>query len=277
MSPGAPPTFACLDVDPVSSSTTVVPATAPATTVPAGPVVRVCVRDAAGTLVGGAEVHTYAGTWRRVDVTVAGACVDAGDVSALTHVAVSLRGVWRQLAVGEVPVDGDGNRTATFTTAPRYVRVVDSAGRGVSGAGVQFYAGSWQEVGTTGADGCASVELLPSAVWFGVTHRGVWNQVEVPVDAASCTTATTFATAPRFVRVVRDLLALPVAGVTVEFYAGSWQAVGTTGADGCASVELLPTVLPVGASWRGVWRQAEVNLWAQPSLSCATAVLVLFV
>lgn len=266
MSPGAPPTFSCLDA--AATSTTGSGAT--------GPGVTVCVRNAAGAAIGGADVETYVGMWRPVGTTVAGSCVEVPWNAGLSDVAVSLGGIWRQVGLSSVPADATGHQAVTFTTAPRFVRLVDSAGRPVAGAAVQYYAGSWQVVGTTGADGCASIELLPTTLAFAVSYLGVWNQRDVVLDdspSTSCATATTFATAPRFVRVV-DAAGAPVSGVGVQFYAASWQAMGTTGSDGCTSIELLPTVLPVGAFWSGAWHQVDTDLDAHPSGSCSAAIVL---
>lgn len=270
LTPGSTPTFEC-----VSDA-------APPTTVPMfeGPTqpMQLCVETSTGDLLDGATLMIYAGAWYTVGATSGGDCLDAAVPEGTSAVAVRHRGVYQQVAWSAGTASG-GTTVFEFATSPHAVRLVDSAGQGIAGAPVEFYALAWQTLGTTGTDGCATTELLTGSISFSVRHRGVYVQETVDTSSGgssgcgSVPVFSTFRTEPRFVQALTGS-GDPAAGVDVSFYAGSWQPFGTTGADGCANTELLPGSIVPGAHVASVYVQVGVDLAVDPSTTCATAVVL---
>jgi hypothetical protein len=115
------------------------------------------------------------------------------------------------------------------------VLLIDSHGNPVSGATVQYYVGSWQDFGTTGSDGKARKAVPFGSYTFRMMYAG---GVQDKGQNLNTSTLVVFQTVNVTVQLKNSLGASLDTG-SVQYYAGSWRAFGTTSA-GQASLELLP-------------------------------------
>ncbi|MBN1195390.1 MAG: hypothetical protein JXA08_08630, partial [Methanomicrobiaceae archaeon] len=123
-----------------------------------------------------------------------------------------------------------------FTTNTTTVRFADSAGNGIAGGVVEYYASGWKTFGTTGPDGNVTKELLPKSYTFRITSDGATLSKVQDIAADPVVEFGTNLTTVRF----ETPDGTGIAGATVEYNAGGWKPFGTTGADGNATKELLP-------------------------------------
>ena len=115
------------------------------------------------------------------------------------------------------------------------VRLQDSHGNPMSGATVQYYAGSWLSFGTTGADGAARQNIPAGTYTFRMIYLGgVQDQLETVGPGSSVVFQTTNVTVQ-----LKNSAGAPLDPGTVQYYAGSWRSFGTT-SGGQVSLELLP-------------------------------------
>jgi hypothetical protein len=124
----------------------------------------------------------------------------------------------------------DGTVTVT-------VRLYDSEGNGLQGAGVDYALGSWEPFGTTGPDGSVSLD-------FPDTTTNL--KIRLAYKGKSETKIQNVQTEPEFVfRTIRTTVKLldsgdvGLSGGLVTYSAGSWWTVGTTDASGEIVSELL--------------------------------------
>ncbi len=84
--------------------------------------------------------------------------------------------------------DPSSDSTVVFQAVLVTVDVVGSNGGAVSGADARYYANGWHSIGATGADGAATVELLPAAIPFAASLGSASAQVTANTGADSFVT-----------------------------------------------------------------------------------------
>ena len=90
------------------------------------------------------------------------------------------------------------------------VTLLDSSGKGLSGAVVQYYKSGWKSFGTTGSDGTARMALAAGTYTFQITYAGASQQVSQNVAANAKVIFKT-------VQVHSD------SGKCTSYFAGGWK------------------------------------------------------
>ena len=133
--------------------------------------------------------------------------------------------------MSNVPVNGS---TVVFKTIPANVQLKNSQNRLIDAGTVQYYAGSWYDLGVT-SDGVAKKELLPANYKFRMSYAHASNEKYQNVGIDSM---VVFQTVPTKVELRNSQSALIDTGV-VKYYSGGWYDLGVT-TSGIATMELLP-------------------------------------
>jgi hypothetical protein len=175
-----------------------------------------------------------------------------------------------QIVIGTTDViirveDASGNAASTTTTvtvsSATAVKLNDSTGNPIAGGVVQFYSGSWQSFGVTGADGTA-VKQIPFGNytfrmnWAGRSNDKVQNVATAPL--------VTFQTVNAVVQ-LRDSSEAPLDTGMAQYYGSSWTAIGTT-SGGQVSRELLPGTYGFRMSYAGISNDKAQNIAADPTV-----------
>lgn len=150
------------------------------------------------------------------------------------------------VGVAATPAAASSPQKTTVT-----VTLLDSTGNGLEGGIVTYYYKSaWHTAGATGPDGTLAVVVDGTAgdITFATRYLGAIKQLSKQ-DLAS-TSAVLFQTVP-FTLTLVDHNGDPLPGGTASFYAQSWQTIGTTGADGTVTKELLPVSYPFRMAYKG--------------------------
>ena len=150
------------------------------------------------------------------------------------------------VGVAATPAAASSPQKTTVT-----VTLLDSTGNGLEGGIVTYYYKSaWHTAGTTGPDGTLAVVVDGTAgdITFATRYLGAIQQLSKQ-DLAS-TSAVLFQTVP-FTLTLVDHNGDPLSGGTASFYTQSWQTIGTTGADGTVTKELLPVSYGFRMSYKG--------------------------
>jgi prepilin-type N-terminal cleavage/methylation domain-containing protein len=153
--------------------------------------------DSNGDGVAGADARYYSALgWQTYGTTDKNGCASTELLAGGIYLSAVHRGVTVQHQIDLAKFPSDSCESGDlFTTAPRFVRVVDGNGVGVAGIETRFNGNSWLALGTTGKDGCASTELLGAATYFGITVKNVSSQLKFDTSTtplATCDTAATF-------------------------------------------------------------------------------------
>lgn len=215
--------------------------------------VTVSLADSHGNPLSGGTAQYYSGSWQTIGVTSANGTVTVGLAPNTYSFAISYKGARIQ-----VNQDIRINQTVAFKTTSVTVKVQDSLGNPLPAASAQFYAMSWQNAGTTGANGTTSIELLPTTYAFAVTYLG--GRVQKNQDVSS-NPLVVFQTTHTTIKLV-DSAGNPIAGGDVQYYAGAWIDLGNTGSDGTVSCELEPNTYAFSITYLGGRVQKNQNITA---------------
>lgn len=134
--------------------------------------------------------------------------------------------------------------TVNFQTSTFVTHVMKHDGADFEGIETEFnhYYSSYMNVGTTDANGNASIELFPGNHKFKATKDRTTQVKMLEILASGVTQAIDFQTALAEAHVKDCDLNVGVEGVKVEFnhYYSSYMNVGTSDVNGIASIELFP-------------------------------------
>lgn len=104
--------------------------------------------------------------------------------------------------------------------------------------GLWYYAGSWRAFGSgKTTDGKETMEMLPVSYSFTLYYQGGSQQISN--QNVSTNALVSFQTAVANMH-LSDNVGNPISGGSAYYYAGGWHTIGTTDANGLATIELLP-------------------------------------
>ncbi len=193
--------------------------------------VTISLVDSLGGPLSGARAQYYSGGWHDIGFTDSNGVVSTelnpGSYNFSVDYAFGRTTMSQNISI---------NPVVAFQTRRVVTRLLDSEGTPLAGAGTEYYAGAWRNIGTTGPDGSVGIELLPGSYNFSVNYafsRTTKTQ-NIAID-----TNVVFQTLRVVTRLV-DSAGAPLAGAHTEYYAGAWRNIGTTGLDGSVGIELLP-------------------------------------
>lgn len=201
-------------------------------------------------------VQYYAGAWRPFGTTVNGEVSKEllpNSYSFRTTYAFASQDKVQHLASDPVVV---------FRTVPAAVQLKNSQGALMDQGAAQYYAGAWRPFGTT-SNGTATKELLPVSYSFRMTHEFISNDKTQNIGTEN---PVIFTTVPVMVS-VKNIQNAPVANAAITYYAGAWRTLGTTGAGGDVSKELLPANLPFRAKAGTVQQDKTQNTGTNPAVN----------
>ena len=237
------------------------PAAVPALADVASPATACLVTSTGEPLSGGEVRFRYDGSWHPVGTTGADGCV-VGDMPARkTRVSVTYGGVEQSQKQNLAD-----NPTVTFATTPVTVSLTTSTGDPIAGAVAEYHAGGWQPIGTTGADGTATVEMLASKRSFRITHDDIRNSTKQDV---SSNPVVTFATIPVTVSLTTST-GDPIVGALAEYHAAGWKEIGPTGADGTATTEMLASNRSFRVTHDDIRNSTKQDVSGDPVVTFAT-------
>ena len=215
----------------------------------------VAVTDSAGNPIEGAVAEYKGGGWQPIGSTGPDGSATIELLPKTIDFRVSLAGVTvtKKQNVGLESV-------VVFQTVAATVVVRDSASNPVAGAVAAYRAGAWQPIGSTGPDGTVAVELLPKTVQFRVTLGGLNVTAKQEIGADPVVVFQTVATTV----LVRDSGGNAVAGATVDYKAGNWRSLGTTGVEGTVLAEMLAGSVTFRAKAAGLTSSLKQNAGIDP-------------
>jgi hypothetical protein len=143
-----------------------------------------------------------------------------------------------------------------------YVRLLNSKGVGLASATVDYYTGSWSNMGTTNSSGIALGFLpgLKTSTYFRATYAGATIQTQQNIAVNSF---VVFQTVKVTVQLKDSNGAFLGTGDKIQYYPGSWIDFGTT-VDGQASMELLPTSYYFNITYAFATQQKQQNVGTNP-------------
>ncbi|MGF1599673.1 MAG: PilZ domain-containing protein [Acidimicrobiales bacterium] len=191
-----------------------------------------CLVDSAGRPVAGAAIDYHDDRWAPFGTTDDDGCVEG----PVPHPSGATFRYTLDGRVIQVSPSTLADHKVVTSAVPLTVRLVDSTGKPLPGADVEFYGGTWRYAGTTGVDGTVVTELLPARTSVRVTYEGRSDEQEVDMVADPTAIFATTAVTIRFT----DSTGAPTTGGRVEYLGGSWRLVGTTGIGGSVVQEMLP-------------------------------------
>lgn len=209
-------------------------------------------RTSTGAAIAGATITYYGFNWATAGTTDAGGDV-AIELLPNNYYFSITSGVQRQ-QIGPMPIDAD-NHTVSFTTVLTTVQARTSTGAAIPSATITYYGFNWATLGTTDANGNATIELLPNTYYFAMAwHNQHQQQNSIPIDADNKT--VTFTTVLTTVS-LRLSTGTAVPDGVVEYYGTGWYSAGTTAANGDVTVELLPGTYYFSMAWNNQRQQVD--------------------
>jgi hypothetical protein len=148
-------------------------------------------------------------------------------------------------------VSVSGTVAVQFQTSEFVVHVKNTAGGNFPGILTQYndYGNNWITVGTTDANGLASIELFPGTFNFRASKNYSVQSGALTVSTSGASGTVIFQTAS-FVTHVKNAAGGNFPGILTQYndYGNNWITVGTTDANGLASIELFPGTFNFRAS-----------------------------
>jgi RHS repeat-associated protein len=190
--------------------------------------VTVQLKNSAGQLMDVGVVQYYVGSWQAFGAT------SGGEVrNELLPYNYKFRMTYAT-ALNEKYQDTGVNPTVVFKTVNVAVRLRSSQDQPLDTGVIQYYAGSWQDFGTT-TNGEALKELLPYNYKFRMTYAFASNEKYQDVT----TNPTVVFQTKNVIVQLKSSTSTPLDTGVVKYYAGSWNDFGATSA-GQVTKELLP-------------------------------------
>lgn len=119
--------------------------------------------------------------------------------------------------------------------------------------GLWYYAGSWKVFGSGNTTaGIETMEMLPVSYSFALYYQGGRQQINS--QNVSTNALVSFQTAVANMH-LSDNDGNPIAGGSATYYAGAWRTVGTTDANGLATIQLLPVSYSFRMAYGGKSKQ----------------------
>jgi hypothetical protein len=194
-------------------------------------------KNSLGTAITGGSVRYYALSWQTFGTTG----TDGKTILEILPGTYSFEMTYnngRQTKTNQ-NITAPNPEPVVFHTTATTLRLATSTNAPIEGGVARFFALSWQNFGTTGADGNTVNELLPGTYSFEMSYansRLTRTNISVPEAA---TFQYDFRTVNVPVR-LENSQGAPLSGGVVRYFQQSWQNYGTTGEDGLANKELMP-------------------------------------
>ena len=185
-------------------------------------------KDSQVNLLDGGEVKYYASGWKDFGVATNGEAA-----KELLPKNYSFRMSYTGASIDKQQ-DIRTDLTVIFQTVNTTVQLKDSQGNLQDNGTVQFYAGNWQEIGTT-VNGEVTKELLPRNYSFRMTYENISNDKQQDIGSNSI---VEFSTIPVTVS-VKDGSGNPILNAEVQYYSKTWNVIGNTDTSGEISLEML--------------------------------------
>jgi len=206
-------------------------------------------KNSLGNLIDAGTVQYYAGAWRTFGTTINGVAN-----KELLPINYSFRMTYEFASIDKqqnLSVDP----TVVFQTVNAAVQLKNSLGNLIDAGTVQYYAGAWRTFGTT-INGVATKELLPINYSFRMTYEYISNDKQ---QNLSTNTVVDFTTVLCSVK-VSNTQNQPLNNAEVKYYAGTWRSLGTTGTNGIATKELLPSNISFRATYGSVSQDKQQDI-----------------
>ena len=201
--------------------------------------VTVTVTDSHGNPLADVTIYYHDGSYK-----AAGSTNGAGQLVVTVPETVStFKAVYESTT--EIVTNSDilSDPTVNFVTKLAQVQVVDSFGTAISGAVIQYHAGSYKSFGTTDGSGMAYKELFGTSYTFMASYANT-SETQIADISSLITFQTTLVTVH-----VQDSSTNPIEGVVIQYHAGSYKSFGTTDVAGNASKELFGSSYTFMASY----------------------------
>ncbi len=164
-----------------------------------------------------------------------------------------------------------GNDTVIFKTVNSSVQLMDSHGNPLDTGTVQYYAGAWQNFGTT-ANGIANMELLPNSYKFRMTYANASIDTQQNIGINPNVVFQTVNTAVQ----LKNSLGTPIDTGTVQYYAGAWRSFGNS-ANGIVNKELLPNSYKFRMTYDYVSEDTTQNIGISNTVNFSTVLCTISV
>ncbi|WP_406658140.1 DUF2341 domain-containing protein [Methanolobus sp. ZRKC2] len=185
-------------------------------------------RDSNGSLLDNGSAQYYSGKWYDLGALVNGS----------SHVELLPNNYKFRMSYAhgsnEKYQDVGTNSTVVFSTVDTTVELRDSNGSLLDNGSVQYYSGSWYDLGAL-VNGSSHVELLPNNYKFRMSYAHGSNEKYQNVGTNSTVVFSTVDTTVE----LRDSNGNLLDNGSAQYYSGSWYDLGAL-VNGSSHVELLP-------------------------------------